>query len=137
MNQEAAGLPTREFQFLIGNLVTKLTCNIACFKVYSFQFLIGNLVTHYSGRNKPLDIRVSIPYRKPSNVDAAPTVLYAIAFQFLIGNLVTYDGNIEPKFCRVFQFLIGNLVTHEWHDYSFSRFSFQFLIGNLVTVMSA
>ena len=44
MNQEAAGLPTREFQFLIGNLVTE--GSPAFPKLASmFQFLIGNLVT--------------------------------------------------------------------------------------------
>ena len=55
-----------EFQFLIGNLVTNLYTNTIK-ALIEFQFLIGNLVTNSCLWLPKLSLRVSIPYRKPSN----------------------------------------------------------------------
>ena len=64
--KEAIEKMLSEFQFLIGNLVTKFLAYILV-PAAKFQFLIGNLVTHAEKHQRGILSRVSIPYRKPSN----------------------------------------------------------------------
>ena len=53
----------KEFQFLIGNLITEVSIYNLSAEAEKFQFLIGNLITDLISQKQEYHLSVSIPYR--------------------------------------------------------------------------